>query len=580
MQGKYTCATNVNCSGSNFLTGIGPSQYTYNEKQFENASGETSLKMASKFSRDQNASKDVNIHFEQGFMLDGQDSMKIGSHTPQWRDVPSKVGKAVCDATSLDQTAIVLDWEGQDGVQPANVFAKRLKRAIDVENLLKEQENSNVSSGCSAPVVTQASLEVNKVDSCSVDAGHTDYGNNLAVDEGSGIDKGWSSDAVESGRSAEFIGSTCKSYLKKGYLRVLNDQPCRSLLDELKLIDSLTWEKGWDRNHVMLSVNCKANQSQNVKKGFIGIKRKRNEVRILDASLSSGIPFLLHNKNGESTEVFNSPSSLSKEMQMCLSSSQQGSSTKASFVQPSTKQRDSALLSKFLSCKNHLVKHHRDEEDSFESESNSDTEFHTFPEVFGRKKLRKDLSSDCFRNFQMQEPACEEPENANLKLLSSWKANAAHRITKPVVCGKYGEICSGKLAGEVRKPAKIVSLSKVLKTSKRFKVPSNGKPKITSKRKWKRLSFGANSGHCGGQPGLKTEEDNETQNTVICRETNFDVSIDSGRGNKSHVIYKGKRDTEGKQHDSLVNRADTPLKLKSKEIRKQRSIYELTANGK
>ena len=564
MVGKYTSAAQINSSRSNFFSVVGPSCYNY--KQFANASGETSLKIASKFGRDQNASKDESIPFEQGGKLDGQDLIKIGSCTHQWRDVPSKVRKAGCDATSLGPSATVLDWEGQDDVQHVNTSAKRLKGTINMEDLLKEQENSNISSGSSAPVVTQASVEFNKVDSCTIDGVDTGYVNNLVVDEGSGIDKGWSPGAVESERSAEFLGSTCESYLNKGYLRVLNDQPCRSLLDELKVLDSLTWKKSRDRSHIMLSGNCKANPSQKLKKDFKGKKRKRNKVRNLDASLLSRTPSLLHNKSGE------------MQMEMYFSPSQRRSSTKDLFFQPSNKQKHSAFLSKFLSCKNFLSEHLSDKEDSYLSESNSDAEFHSLPEVSGRKKLRTDFTSDCFGRFQMQDPTSEEPENAKLESLSSRRTNA-YRITRPIVCGEYGEICSEKLAGEMPRPAKIVSLSKVLKTSKRCKVPTNCKPRLASKKKWKRLRFGTSHKHCFGQPDLKTKEGSETQNTTICNETNVDVSTeDLERGNKPLVIYKGKRDTTVKQGDNIVTRAE--LKLKSKEIQKLRSIYELTAKGK
>ncbi|KAJ1407786.1 Jas TPL-binding domain [Sesbania bispinosa] len=415
--GKHTRAAPVNCSGRTFYSGIGPSHYIL-KQQFENACGETYFKTASKCSRDQNALKDENIHFEQVGKLDGQGSIKFGSHTPQWRDVPSKVRKAACDATSLDQTATVLDCEGQDSVQPGNISAKRLKKTNDVEDLLKEQENFNVSSGCSTAVVSQASVEVNRVDSCTVDAVDTGCVNNLVVDEGSGIEKGWSSDVVESERSAEFLGST---------------------------------------------------------------------------------------------------------------------------------------------------------------DSNTDAGFHTLPEVSETKKLRKDLTSECSGHFQMQELSYLELENAKLKSFSSRKANA-HRITRPVVCGKYGEISSGQLTREIPKPAKIVSLSKVLKTSKSGMVLTNGKPRLTSKKKWKRLSFGTSGRHCRQKPGIETKEDNESQNTTVCNETNVDLSMEGvGRGSKPHVIYEGKRDIKIRQGDCIVNRADAPLKPKSKEIRKQRSINELTA---
>ncbi|KAK7320672.1 hypothetical protein VNO77_30365 [Canavalia gladiata] len=547
--GKYTGAAWVNCCRNNFFSGIESFHYIL-KQQFANAYGETSLKIASDLCGDLNTSKD---HFEQCGKLDGQDSIKIGSHTPQWRDVPNKVRKAVCDATSLDQTATGSDWEGLDGVQHGNDSAKRFKRTIDMEDIWKEQENSNVSSGSSAPVVTQASVEVNKVDSCTIDAVHTGFANNLVVDEGSGIDQGWSSDVAGSERSADFLSSTCGNYLKNGYLRVLDDQPCRSLLDELKLLDSLIWKKGRDQNNFVLSADCKTNQSHTIKKGVKGKKRKRNELRILDASLSSRIPSLLNKKNDEGTGIPSCSSSLSKEMQMHFLSSLQRSS--------SNKERCSAFSSKFLSCKNHLNKHDTDKV-SYESESNSDTEFHTLPEVSGTKKLRKDFTSDCFELFQMQEPAYEEPENVKLKPFSCRKENA-NRITRPVVCGKYGEISNGQ-AREVPLKAKIVSLSKVLKNSKRCMVPKIGKPRLTSKKKWKRLSIGTSSGHCCGNLGLKTKEDNETQNTIICNEINVDVSMEGlERCGKLSVIYQGKK--------------YTPLKTKNKEIRKQRSINELTA---
>ncbi|XP_006596087.1 uncharacterized protein [Glycine max] len=569
--GKYTCAAQINCCKSNFFSGIEPLCYIIKQK-LANASGETSLKMASDLSRDMNSFKGENI--EQGGKLDGQDSIKIGFRTPQWRDVPSKVRKAVCDATSLGQTATGMDWEGQDSVQLGNISMKRFKRTIDMGDMSKEQENSNVSSGCSAPVVTQASLEVNKIEPCMGDAVDTGFVNNLVVDEGSGIDKGWSSDLVE--KSDEFLGSSSGSCLKNDYLRVLNDQPCCNLLDDLKLLDSLIWKKGWNQNNFVLSSNCKSNQSQKVKKGLKGKKRKRNLVRILDASLSSEFPSLLHKKNEEVTGICNSSSSCSKEMQMRPLSSLQKSSNKSSFVQPSNKQKHTAFSSKFLSCKNHLNKH-QSYKVGYESESSSDAEFRTLPGVSGSKKLKKDLTSDCFEQFQMQEPAYEEPENDKLRPFSCRKENA-HRITRPVVCGKYGEISSGHLAREVQKPVKIVSLRKVLKSSKRCTGHTNGKPIPTSKKKWKRLSIGTSSGHCCGNPGLKIKEHNETQNAIFFNKTNVDLSMeDLDRGGKPPVVYKGKRDAKAKQGNSVGNRAYVSLKVKNKEIRKQRSITELTA---
>ncbi|CAJ1972051.1 unnamed protein product [Sphenostylis stenocarpa] len=260
MEGNYPCAARVNCCRSNFFSGTEPLCYNL-RKQLVDASGETSPKMPSDLTRNLIISNDRNIHFEQGGKLHDQGSTKIGFHTPQWRDVPSNVRKAVCDATSFNQTTTGLDWEGQEGFQPGNISMKRSKRMIYMGDVSKEQENSNVSSGCSAPVVNQASLVVNKIDYCAKDAVDTGLVNNLVVDEGSGIDQGSLSDLVVSERTDEFLGSTTGSDLKNGCSKVLNDESCCNLLDDLKLLDSLIWKKEMNQNHFVLSAaNCVRNQ--------------------------------------------------------------------------------------------------------------------------------------------------------------------------------------------------------------------------------------------------------------------------------------------------------------------------------
>ncbi|XP_045822570.1 uncharacterized protein LOC123915468 isoform X5 [Trifolium pratense] len=571
--GKYASAAWENCCRNNVCTGIEPSRNIVKEK-FADVNGVTSLKIVSECSRDQKPSRNKNIYFELSG-LDSHDTVKIGSHTPQWRDVPRKVSKPLCDATILDQMATILDCEGQDSAQMGNISTKRLKNKFDREGLLKEREILNVSSGCSAPVVSQASgMEVNKVDSCNVDTTYAGCIENLVLDEVLGIDKGWSSDLVESERSAEYAGSTSGSDLKKGYPRVLNDQPCRSLLDDIKLLDSLIWKKGQDQNHIMVSANCRASQSQKVKKGFKGKEPKRNKVRVLGASLLPGISCSLNNQIGESPGSFDPPSSLSEEMQLYFSSSQQRSYNKVSIVQPITSHRPSSFSSKFLSCNNNnLNKHHRDE-DCCESESNSHTEFHTLPGISRIKKSRKVFTSDCFGHFQMQVPHYDEPKNAT-QMLSSSRKGSAHRIKRPVVCGKYGEISSELSITEVPKPAKIVSLSKVLRTSKRCMIPTTETPSLTAKKKQRTLGFETSWGHSCAKSGLKAKKDNESEYTIICDETNSDVSMeDFERGCKQTVVYKGKRDAKERQGD-ILSRADSPLKVKSREIRKQRSINEI-----
>ncbi|XP_014504418.1 uncharacterized protein LOC106764634 isoform X4 [Vigna radiata var. radiata] len=567
LEGKYPCPALINCCRSNFSSGIEPLRKNLGQ-QHADVSGETSLKMPSDLCRNLNTSKTGNIHFEQGEKILGQDSTIIGFHAPQWRDVPSKVRKAVCDATSLDQTFNGLDKEARYGFQLGNISTKRYKITTDMGDLSEEKENSNVSSGCSAPVITQASVMVNKIDYCTDEAIDTGVVSKFEVDEGSGIDQGSMSDLVESERTGESLGLISGNYLKNGCLRVLNDESSCDLLDDLKLLDSLIWKKERNQNHFVLSANCKTNQSQKVKRGINGRKRKRNMVKILDASLSSEFPSLLHNKNNKDAEIFNSSSSLSREMQMHSRPSLQKSFNKSSFVQSCNTQIQSAFASKFVSCKNRLSKNlvHKV---SYESLSDSDAEFHSLPVFSGTKRLRKNLTSD-FEQFHIQEPSNEEPENGKLRPFLCRKGND-HR-TRPVVCGKHGEICKEHLAKEVQKPAKIVSLKKVLKSSKGCLSHTNGKPRLTSKKQWKKLSIGTDSGSCCGNRGLKIKEHIETQNTIIYNEANVDMSLeDLERGGTQDAKAKAKQGVR------VGNTENVRLKVKNKDIRKHRSINELTA---
>ncbi|XP_013465810.2 uncharacterized protein [Medicago truncatula] len=566
--GKYVSAARENCCRNNVCTGIGPSCDTAKEK-YADVNGVTSFKIASECGRDQNAPKNKNIYFDPSG-LGSHGTVKNGSHTPQWRDVPSKIRKPSRDTTLLDQMATV--FEGQDGAQVGNISAKPLEKIIGTEALLKEQDFFYVSSGCSAPVVYQASvMEANKVNSYTVDPTNAGCIEKLVRDEGSGIDKGWSSDLIESERSAEFAGSTIGSDLKKGYLRILNDQPCQSLLDDIKLLDSLIWKKRQDQNHIIVSADCRTNPSQKVK-GFKGKKQKRNEARIPDASLLPGISSSSDNQNGTSAGAFDPPSSLSEEMQFYHSTSQQRSANKAYIVQPNTNHKLSSFPSEFPSCKNHLNKRYNDE-DSYESESISDVEFHTLPGISRMKKSRKDLASDFFGQFQTQETSHEEPNNAK-QISSSSRKGSAHRIKRVVVCGKYGEICSELSITEVPKPAKIVSLSEVLRTSKRCSmVPPIETPRLTTKKKWRRLGFGKSLGHSCTKSGLKAKKDDKPVDTIVCNET---ISMEGFESGNKQNVYKQKKDTNEWQSD-IVHRAYSPLKVKSRKIQKLRSINEITA---
>ncbi|KAJ7966225.1 Histone-lysine N-methyltransferase TRX1 [Quillaja saponaria] len=416
LRSKYNCAS----LGRNLVSGV-ENSCTFSEQNGK-ASDEASLVIASEFGEHQNVSKnDHPIYFEQSGKLNRNLPKSIGSCTSHWRDVPSKL-KGFCDASPSERSAKVLYGKGQDVDQFGNP-AKHFNEAVQLEDSSKEQELSNVSSGSSAPVVTQVSVEVKNMDSSTIEVGDTRYDNNLIVDESSGIDKGWSSDgAFESERSAEFCGSTPKIHLRKCYARVLNYQPSRSLLDELKLLDSLTWKKGHNKKQTVLPVDGKTNHSPNLK------RKKDGELKMLDVSSPTETPNL-HNENCKSTGISEFPPSLFKKMHTQFASGGQ-ICIGACFAQPC----DIHILpasssSRSISCNSSPCNLYNGKErlDSLGERANCDGGFCPVPDVSGRKKLRRDFSSDASWTFKMQNQTHEAAENAKFKVFSRQQLNVCRK---------------------------------------------------------------------------------------------------------------------------------------------------------
>ncbi|KAF9593835.1 hypothetical protein IFM89_025620 [Coptis chinensis] len=114
-----------------------------------------------------------------------------GCHTSQWRDVPSKHIR-VGSCTNVEKPTKVLDASNVN-VQVVEIAVKRFDGTHKAESL-KEQQMSNAYSSCSAPAVTEITVEVNTAGSCTIDAGTDRFVNDHVVDEGSGIERCWSTD--------------------------------------------------------------------------------------------------------------------------------------------------------------------------------------------------------------------------------------------------------------------------------------------------------------------------------------------------------------------------------------------------
>lgn len=358
---------------------------------------------------------------------------KVEFNTFQWKDVPSKIS----------------DQHTQK------------------DDCMKEQVMSNISSKCSAPALTQGSVKISNGDSCTDDAQNTDCAKNFAVDEGSEIQKSWSSDdALDSGSNSGFDGFNCRNNSKNETNKAVSDRSTRSLVDELRVIDSLRLKKVQSL-HNRLPMHENTSLVKTFEKDFEVRKRKRERnFKILGTSFpASPVSSVSIGSSGQSSQSLEDVPKLDKNKRVY--------------------------------------------DDSFE-----------IPESSRGKYVSLDSDISKRKHFGKQEMPCK-------------------RITRPVVCGMYGIISNG----DTSKPAKIFSLQKILKTTKRC--PAGNK--LVKKSPLKTVK----------KPIIRKG------NQHLSRKCNF----------KEDLVVSDDDTMETSDSDF-----DTRTRRKSKETRK-RSIYELITEG-
>ncbi|XVE53571.1 hypothetical protein DITRI_Ditri03aG0013600 [Diplodiscus trichospermus] len=544
---------------------------------------EAPMPVASEFVRDHIIPKERNILLDQGGNVNGKLPMKIACHASRWRDVPSKQKKA-CKMTCVYSSAEVLDASGCAEDQLGDASGMHgIGSVVNRADSFKGQDMSNISSGCSAPAVTQAAIKVNNMNSSTIDAEDDGYENGLIVDEGSGIDKCCSSnDALESERSAEFLGVSCRKKIRnKGSSKILNGQSSFSLLDELKLIDSLTWKRGQNQIHLSLAGSGRTNHLKKNRRGSKAGKRKRAvKVRLLDVFSPPKVSFRHCPKDDGSPQLL---SCSLKDQQSGLEPSgpthliQPGESASAKIV---SRKRDLCGMS-----------NDRDAED-YQPEMKGDMRFGKILEVSGRKRLKKAGTYDSFENsgairpIRTVEKTCNSGSVQWIKVFSSLEVSACDKKARPIVCGEYGEICSGKVATDELRPPKIVPLSRILKNTEQHTFPKSCKPKSTL-RKSKKKRTSRSTSYLDLTSDLKKEEENGGHHVSFFHEVRGCL-VDGKKtclggiklsDDESFILEKEKADTSEKFcciPDAVAyNRSNT----RCKEIRK-RSLYELTGKGK
>ncbi|PSS11185.1 Histone-lysine N-methyltransferase [Actinidia chinensis var. chinensis] len=658
--GKGGCTTHTNC-----FRGNSNSRISASKEWTGSLNGMASMSLYPKSERSSTFAKEKAICFDQSGSVEGQVKKKADCHTFQWRDVPSKA-TGMYNMTCKDRPANLLNRREYVGDQIADVAAaaKCFDRSVHDAESSKEQEMSNIS-GSSEAAVTQVSVEFNKLDSSTIGAGNK-HTQNLVVDEGSGIGKCWSSDdPLDSERSSEFFGFTYKiNSASEG-----SSQPSsRSLIDELRLRDSLILKNVRNQSHTALSFPAKINPTQNPERGFKFAKGERpTKGKIPDASFSpSGIdgdhwnsrsakdmlmrlqpdlegphncacavgpsfkqsPELCLTKtvchkrelnrfyndnegeNGQtqltveddcleipknsckkkfrSDQMAPTIKKLRVQEPNCAVSGIHSKSNSANFmiisssgdncacsVGSSVKQRSELCLTKTIYCKRELHKLYNDNEgENDEIQLNVQDGCLEIPENSSQKRFRSDQTAPTSKKLQMQEPNCADTgiharsNSAGCVIISSTeRLGICEGKARPVVCGKYGVISNG----DPSRPAKIVSLKKILIATRRYKCPKNDQLKLSSANSSKKSIRGSNE--CIDKFSKFKEGDSEGH--VKQTETAY-FPGDKECGDVLYALKERDYGCEGRIPDSCIS---TRLKPKCKAIRK-RSLYELSIEGK
>ncbi|XP_038695723.1 uncharacterized protein LOC119992950 isoform X3 [Tripterygium wilfordii] len=580
-------AAHKKCYGGNCDSSVGSSYDTYKE-HFAYVGDKASVPVASKFVCEHTVSREKVTYLDQNGKSDLQQPESKNSH-PQWRDVPSKV-KRTCEVTAMEKSAAFLGEKGDIDTEVWDTSVVCSKEAAPLADSLKNQEVSYFSSECSAPVVHQVTTEVNNMDS-SVVGEESGCVNSFVVRESLVIDKcGSSSDgAFESKRSAECYFSNCKTNPKReGSDKVPGNQSSRSLVDELKLMDSLLWKKGQNEMHIGVITHRESNNLQKNEAALESGKKKRPEkLKNVDSYFcTAGLP-KAHDRYDGCAETAGSSSSLSINAQM-LPIPGEDMFGACSAQHKSKLGRSFSPLVKAHSRKRDLLNLYddRNEDNGYERQLDGRVDFQGIFEGSGNKKSRNDGTWDASGLIWKQsaggdKKAASYPTSGKTESFCQ-SVDVKYRKEMPVVCGKYGEICSRSLATTL-KPVKILSLSRILKTARKCTLPTSSTSRLTSLGDLKKRSFTRRNRRFYELSNVKNDEEIGNHNSIVS-----DMSLEASEKERGWACTSGDRQFNDKfftvdenQDDKskkYCDVTDSQPKPKCKEIRK-RSLYDLSLRG-
>ncbi|XP_057800003.1 uncharacterized protein LOC131015587 isoform X2 [Salvia miltiorrhiza] len=501
----------------------------------------------------------------------------------QWRDVPKK-GTGKCSLTRKEQEAVSHTPLGC----PAADVAKSFAGFAPILSSVREHEISNISSGCSAPDVTQSSGEVNKKESSTTELRNINFAENLVLDKGSGNVRSCSSDdALDSELCPEFYGSASNiNSIKSEPFRLVPRKESLSLIEEIRVQNSFQSKMPPYKIKRSYTFHEDSDYLQNFE---LAPKKKRKTIKWmkLDVSGHSSI----NNKSPKcAEEVGQNAHSSSDMMQMQHKCDQRSPSNCGDYVEQSGKQRNSAFsAAKWVSRGKDFMKVYRHEKQQQTNAHKSLVVDDTLRAAEMCRKRRLRLKDASARPTEVREIFCSSAELTEKSTSlggcsnSVSKSSFEKRIVRPTVCGKYGIISNGNPS----KPTKIVPLRVVLKTAASLADKSNRKAdnykklKSTSVKEKKMRVRHVNEtvlgkkvlksrvNKCGTHSSHSTELESsdwsDELDTTSCSET-------SGSDYASYALRKAKN------HCITDSKPEDKLKTKFKECRK-RSLHELLFKG-
>ncbi|KAL5698441.1 hypothetical protein ACHQM5_029475 [Ranunculus cassubicifolius] len=543
-----------------------------NTVHFRSILGDTLKPVCSVFDNDHMVHKDKTRN--QSENIGRQIPVRIGCDASMWRDVPRKRTE-VGNATHVEKPTNTVNARNFD----FKTVGERIN-GTQVAESLNEHQMSNVYSGCSAPAVTDVTFEVNNMDSCSVDVEHYRHVSEHVVDEGSGIERGWSSDdSSNSGRSTETINVSHKPILVKGGKSspYLSKFSLKGRANNRRLQSS----SGLKNVHKRIPTGCSVLESTNKTHASQNVKRKKKtKWKRLDVSVpSSGLSSVQYD-SPQSFEDTESHSCSSRGTQILMESNHGWTRTSGTKRKcPTSRKRDlSELVAGNEVWKNAGKKERNDDIDLKISTSSTQKK--------SKKRSAHDLSGPFPQGNNQRDTGIAGKYNVLgcLNFVSSNKLDTFVKKAKPVVCGEFGILSNGKL-GEDQKPAKIVSLDTVLKratvcSTTVIKGPESV-PTIDTKKPCSRKKT-----KCYGKQNVTEDEgsDSEYFHNVKKHKEEASTSTSSFSDDAVDVEEELPKSTkEGNDTSDRMLKHNTfcsaaPLKSRFKEARK-RSLSEIVGKG-